>query len=248
MHAQGASDVGKKRQGNQDSFLIDDTLGLAIVADGMGGHAGGQIASRLATKTVQACLRAAKTSDPGHFDAYPLESSPARETLRAAIEAAGRTIHSLAHERPDLNGMGTTATAIMCLHGNAFLAHVGDSRCYLVRKGKIVQVSLDHSLVSEQLRIGTITPEQAKNSRVKNVILRSVGFEDSTAVDLTGFKMEVGDQVVLCSDGFSNHIEAAELRDLLMREPAVTAGELVALANERGGDDNITVIICRTST
>lgn len=246
VEAEALSDVGRMRQQNQDAFLIDDELKLFVVADGMGGHAGGQVASRLATKTIRACVRASARAVPDTFNAYPIESSPAREVLRSAVETAGRTIYSLAQERPDLHGMGTTTTAVLAVHGIAFIAHVGDSRCYLVRAGKAIQVSCDHSLVEEQVKAGTITRAQAQVSRVKNVILRSVGFDEDTAVDVSAFVLEPGDRILLCSDGLSNHLELEEIAQRLSGPNPATAADLVAVANERGGDDNITAVVVRT--
>jgi PPM family protein phosphatase len=243
--ARGLTDVGRKRDHNEDSFLVDEDLGLFIVADGMGGHAGGGTASRLAVETVQAAMREARAATPDLLSREgPLEQSPAREALREAVERACRSIYRAAQGDPNLAGMGTTVTAAAVAGRHAFVAHVGDSRCYLVRGGHIYQVSEDHSLVNEQLKAGAITADEAKSSRFKNIITRSVGFEEEVAVDLMGVDVEPGDRLVLCCDGLSNHAEDEEILHIVSSATFEEAPRrLVDLANDRGGDDNITVIV-----
>jgi serine/threonine protein phosphatase PrpC len=243
--ARGQTDVGQKRDHNEDSFLVDDQLRLFIVADGMGGHAGGGTASRLAVETIHARMCDAWKADPGAFThSAALEESPLREVLREAVESACESIYRAAQDDPALTGMGTTVTAAIVSGANAFVAHVGDSRCYLVRRGHIYQVSDDHSLVNEQLKAGAITPDEARHSRFKNIITRSVGFEADVAVDMMGLEVEAGDRLVICCDGLSNLVEDDEIRDVVSVSPIEDApARLIALANERGGDDNITVIV-----
>ncbi|MGB8931300.1 MAG: Stp1/IreP family PP2C-type Ser/Thr phosphatase [Anaeromyxobacteraceae bacterium] len=236
-----------RRDHNEDSFLVDLDLGLLVIADGMGGHAGGEHASRLAVETIQREVRAARESLGGAFERPTgIEQSPLPDVMRQAVEAASAAIFEAAQADPDLSGMGTTVTAAL-MHGpHAFVAHVGDSRCYLLRDKKIYQVSEDHSLVNEQIKAGAISPEEARTSRFKNIITRSVGFERTVAVDLMGIDMQAGDQLVVCCDGLSNMVEDAEILSVAVAAPPIEAAErLVALANERGGDDNITVIIAR---
>ena len=163
---------------------------------------------------------------------------------REAVESACQSIYSAAQSDPSLAGMGTTVTAAILSGPNAFVAHVGDSRCYLARRGHIYQVSEDHSLVNEQLKAGAITADEARHSRFKNIITRSVGFEADVTVDMMGLEVEAGDRLVLCCDGLSNLVEDDEILDLVTRATLDDApGELIALANQRGGDDNITVIV-----
>ncbi len=245
VSARGMSDVGRKRDHNEDSLLLDAELGLYIVADGMGGHQGGGTASRLAVETIRDDLRAARERD-GSLLAFsgPLEQSPLREVLRGAVERACRSIYQAAQGAPELQGMGTTVTALVVGPENAFVAHVGDSRCYLVRGDGIYQISEDHSLVNEQLKAGAITPEEARTSRFRNIITRSVGFEEQVAVDLLGLELASGDRLVVCCDGLSNLVEDQEIRDIVTTSPLEEAPRrLVDLANDRGGDDNITVIV-----
>ena len=242
--ARGQTDVGQKRDHNEDSFLVDEGLALYVVADGMGGHAGGGTASRIAVETIQARLRLAHGSDPAAFGAAPLEESPLREVLRGAVEDACLSIYRAAQGDPSLAGMGTTVTAAVLAGPNAFVAHVGDSRCYLARHQRIYQVSEDHSLVNEQLKAGAITADEARHSRFKNIITRSVGFEADVAVDMVGVEVEPGDRLVLCCDGLTNLVDDQEILDVLGSASLDDApGRLIDLANERGGDDNITVIV-----
>jgi PPM family protein phosphatase len=243
--ARGQTDVGQKRDHNEDSFLVDDHLRLFVVADGMGGHAGGGTASRLAVETIQARMRAVYEADPEVFTRpRPLEEGPLRDVLREAVESACHSIYRAAQGDPALAGMGTTVTAAVVSGANAYVAHVGDSRCYLVRHEHIYQVSEDHSLVNEQLKAGAITPDEARHSRFKNIITRSVGFEADVTVDMMGVEVERGDRLVICCDGLSNLVEDDEILEVASESPLEDApGRLIALANERGGDDNITVIV-----
>ena len=249
ISARGHTDVGRKREINEDSFLVDEDLRLFVVADGMGGHAGGGTASRIAVQTIQERLKAAREGDPSLFaGATVLEESPLCEVMREAVEGACFSIYEAAKGDPSLAGMGTTVTALVFSGTNSYVAHVGDSRCYLVRAGHIYQVSEDHSLVNEQIKAGAITPDEARTSRFKNIITRSVGFEADVAVDMMGFEAEPGDRLILCCDGLSNLVDDSEILEVVNRTPPdAGARELVDLANGRGGDDNITVIVIHVS-
>jgi PPM family protein phosphatase len=242
----GATDVGLKREKNEDSFLVDPDLGLYVVADGMGGHAGGGTASKLAVATVQRFLRDLRRDAPSTFDPAPFDTSPLAEKLRASVEAACRTIYETAQADPSLAGMGTTVTAVLVQNRSVFLAHVGDSRCYLVRDGRIHQVSEDHSLVNEQLKAGAITLDEARTSRFRNIITRSVGFEEQVEVDLSALEGRPGDHLLLCCDGLTNLVDDSEILEIVDAMPLPKIPErLIHLANERGGDDNITVVVVR---
>ena len=248
IEARGITDVGQRRDHNEDAFLVDEGLGLFIVADGMGGHAGGGTASKLAVETIQAAVRHAKESDPEAFAtaAATVEESPLPDVLREAVEEACAVIYRTAQGDPDLAGMGTTVTAALVDGLVAYVAHVGDSRCYLLREGRIYQVSEDHSLVNEQLKAGAISPDEAKHSRFKNIITRSVGFEQQVQVDLMGLEIEPEDVLVICCDGLSNLVDDPEILAIVGESTLDLApARLVALANDRGGDDNITVIVIR---
>jgi len=247
VEAVGQTDVGQRRDHNEDSFLVDAALGLFIVADGMGGHAGGGTASRLAVETIQRSVLEAREREPGLFGAPSgVEESPLPDVLREAVEAACTRIFEAAQGNPDLSGMGTTVTAALLDGRTAFIAHVGDSRCYLLRGGKIYQVSEDHSLVNEQLKAGAISADEAKHSRFKNIITRSVGFEQQVQVDLLGVELEASDVLLICCDGLSNLVDDAEILQVVGESPLdETPSRLIEVANERGGDDNITVVLVR---
>lgn len=244
--ARGITDVGQRRDHNEDAFLVEEALGLYVVADGMGGHAGGGTASRLAVETIRNTVAHAREQEPDRFAAGGEDETRVPDLLQHAVEEACAVIYRTAQGDPELAGMGTTVTAALLDGRTAFVAHVGDSRCYLLREGRIYQVSEDHSLVNEQLKAGAISAEEAKNSRFKNIITRSVGFEQQVQVDLMGLELEAGDSVVLCCDGLSNLVDDPEILHIVEESPLdVAPGRLVALANDRGGDDNITVVVIK---
>ena len=248
VSARGLTDVGRRRDHNEDSLLVDEGLALFVIADGMGGHAGGATASRLAVETIQGELQALRAARPELFGAeVEGEENPLPDALGRAVERAGAVIFEAAQADPDLTGMGTTVTAALVDGRSAFVAHVGDSRAYLLRGGHIYQVTQDHSLVAEQLRIGAISADEAKNSRFKNIITRSVGFERNVVVDLMGLELEGGDTIVVCCDGLSNMVEDQEILALVEEHGLDAVDRLVDLANDRGGDDNITVAVIRLS-
>jgi serine/threonine protein phosphatase PrpC len=244
----GLTDVGRKRDHNEDSFLIDDELQLYVVADGMGGHAGGGTASRIAVETIDKKLRDLRAGAALPLPPEPenLQDSPVPETIRSAVEQACLAIFAKAQEDPELAGMGTTVISLMLDDAHAFFAHVGDSRAYLVRGDLIQQISEDHSLVNEQIKAGMITPEEARHSRYRNIITRSVGFEEEVQVDVMGLLAEPGDTFILCSDGLANMLEDTEILETVRSQSlAEIPGKLIEMANERGGDDNITVVAVR---
>lgn len=244
IRTRARTDVGRKREQNEDSFLAADDLGLYVVADGMGGHAGGDIASRLAVEAIERVVREASRREESPFaEATSLAESPLPDLLRDAVETASAEIYRRALVEPDLAGMGTTTSA-MLIHGpHVFIAHVGDSRVYLSRGALLQQITEDHSLVNEQIKAGVITAEEAKSSRLKNIITRSVGFEEEVLVDIMGLEAEPADVFVLCSDGLANMVEDGEIGELARRVPLDELPDrLVDLANDRGGEDNITVI------
>lgn len=238
------TDVGMKREHNEDSFLVNEDLGLYLICDGMGGHAGGETASRLAAQTIERELLSAKlrTDDPFAAEA-PLAETPLAGALREAIEGACAAVFRTSRRNPELAGMGTTCISLI-LHGaQALVGHVGDSRAYLVRDGEVHQLSEDHSLVNEQVRAGLLSEEEAKQSRLKNIITRSVGFEEDVLVDVLGLETRPGDRFLLCSDGLSNLMENEEIRDALLEHALDEVPQvLIQLANQRGGDDNVTVV------
>lgn len=241
VRSAGLSDVGRVRQQNEDSWLINEDLGLYVVADGMGGHQGGQVASAMAVEHTLAAVVGYKSQIETAGESGDVQAIAAY--LSSAIREASAAIYARSRDDSDLHGMGTTVTALLLVGKQAFVAHVGDSRCYLLRGETIVQLTEDHSLVNEQIRAGLMTEEEGRYSRLKNIITRSVGFERDVAVDTVALELEAGDRLALCSDGLSNLVEDAEIGYLLRQTSIEQAPEvLIALANERGGDDNSTVV------
>src|SRR5947209_18731935 len=240
------TDVGMKREHNEDSFLVNEDLGLYVVCDGMGGHAGGETASRLAVQTIARELPSTRMRAEDPFvSTAGLADTPVAAALREAIEGACAAVYRTSRANPELQGMGTTCVALVLRGELAILGHVGDSRAYAVRDGELMQLSDDHSLVNEQVRAGLLTADEARHSRLKNIITRSVGFEEDVLVDLLGFESKSGDRYLLCSDGLSQLVENDDLREQLVRHdgPEETCKALIQLANDRGGEDNITVIV-----
>jgi protein phosphatase len=231
--------------------LCNDRLGLYAVADGMGGHLGGERASRMAVEIVERELEQALRARP-----YPAvgataaqagaddDRTPMSSLLRRAVVEADRNIYEAALANPELSGMGTTLTVLLFSAGRVYLGHVGDSRAYLYRNGKTRQLTEDHSWIQEQVRAGLLSPEEAKESRFRNIITRSVGFEPSVEPDLVGLPVQAGDCYVLCSDGLSNYVSIEELGQVLnshfYRDVATV---FVDMANDRGGDDNVTCLV-----
>ncbi|MCB0327438.1 MAG: Stp1/IreP family PP2C-type Ser/Thr phosphatase [Bdellovibrionales bacterium] len=248
----GITDIGRKRQRNEDSYLVNDKLGLYIVADGMGGHAGGEFASKIAVTTVEEIIRGVDRIKSDVPDQTYLDTpednidGEEQERLRDAISRAGNMIVRRAVEEPELKGMGTTATVMLVNDGNAYIAHVGDSRAYCIREGQLIQITEDHSLVHEQLKSGLITEEEAKTHQLKNIITRSVGVQEEVEVDTIVWKIMEGDYYIMCSDGLSNMVEDDQMLELVNgKELELSARELVDTANQKGGEDNITLILLK---
>ena len=241
----GLTDVGRKRDHNEDNYGAFDDLKLYVVADGMGGHAAGERASGIAVETIENRVRehAAVVAEDAVYEG-PVEDSPVPKMLSDAVRAACGDIFHTAQSERELGGMGTTATSLLFHGKHAFIAHVGDSRAYLIRSGRILQLSEDHSLVNEQLKAGIISEAQARTSRFKNIITRSVGVEEDVAVDLIAIEIMANDTYILCSDGLANLVTDLEIGETISENFFRRAPELlVDLANERGGDDNITVVL-----
>lgn len=227
------TDKGLKRQGNQDSFLIDERLGIFIVADGVGGHMGGEVASALAVETVREVI--------GHPKA---EEFPPKQVLMQAYEEASHRIFDRAKDDVKLNGMGTTMVMGYLRHNKLYVANVGDSRCYLFRKPYVWQLTEDHSLINEQIRLGLMTEEQAKKTIGKNVITRSVGYERDVFPDIIEREISFGDTFVFCSDGLSGMITDEKILQILSEQPLEkVAASMIEHALANGGDDNVTVLV-----
>ena len=235
-----ATDIGMKRSNNQDSGACFPEMGLFIVADGMGGHKGGEVASKMSVDEIAATIK----KDPKKSLAHP------KEVLTEAIQNASRAIFTKSSNEPALQGMGTTTTTLYFTGDHLSVGHVGDSRCYLLHGDSIWQITRDHSLVQEKLRAGMITREQMKTDRMKNVITRSVGFDSHPQVDVYDYTPRAGDRLLLCSDGLSGLVNDDDILKIVAESStAQTAVEsLVQQANKNGGDDNVTALLVTISS
>ncbi len=240
----GMTDVGMKRTNNEDAYLINDELNLFVVCDGMGGHVGGELASSIAVNTVEEVLSTIEADPTTDLPDDPIEST--REKIRYAIRLAGKRIYEKAVAEPEFKGMGTTAIVLLVDGGNAYVAHVGDSRAYVVREDLIEQLTEDHSLVNEKIRAGVLTPEEAKTHKLRNIITRSLGYQEDVDVDIQVRAIRRNDTFLLCTDGLSNLVDTGELGEAVRASsPQGAARSLIEMACDRGGDDNITTVICR---
>lgn len=248
ISAFGKSDVGRVRDHNEDFLLIDAELGLYVVCDGMGGHAAGEVASKMAATAVRDFLRAHKATLDA-FDGSEDACQHAAALLREAIESASASVYKLASSDRGKHGMGTTCVSMLIRGGKGIMGHVGDSRLYLHRDGQVYQLSEDHTYLNEAVRQGVMTREQAEQSPHSNVITRAVGTQASVTVDSLLIDVLPGDTYLLCSDGLTSYTtDAVELGQLLATDDAATVpGQLVQLANDRGGEDNVTTVVIRAS-
>lgn len=244
IESYGLSNVGMKRSHNEDHYLLNDDLQLYVVADGMGGHLGGEFASKMAVATVEEVLQRLSGPEATVIQGVNTGDAAHGEKLRFAIKEAGRRIYDQSLYDEGLKGMGTTTVASYFEETTLYVANVGDSRGYLIHDGKIEQITEDHSLVSEQVKAGILSPEDAKGHRLKNIITRSVGYQEEVDPDIKAHLLKPGDRVIMCSDGLSNLVEDREIFDFASKQSLRDSCEnLIALANERGGDDNITVVV-----
>ncbi|WP_027881211.1 Stp1/IreP family PP2C-type Ser/Thr phosphatase [Meiothermus rufus] len=230
VFAAAMTDPGRKRALNEDavSQLITSYGGIFIVADGMGGHRTGEVASQMAVAQIVDLLRRSEPSPQGLLEAY---------------EAANEAIY-LAGQKPESRGMGTTCTALWLDLPYALIAHVGDSRAYLLRDGELVQLTQDHSWVADRVRQGLLTEEEARHHRWRNVITNALGSFPSARVDLVGLKVQPGDVFLLCSDGLSGVLEDRVLAEIILTNPPEPAvAKLIKLANDWGGPDNISAVV-----
>tara|TARA_B100000029_G_scaffold468883_1_gene506278 strand:+ start:676 stop:1323 length:648 start_codon:yes stop_codon:yes gene_type:complete len=212
----------------------------------MGGHAGGEYASQVAVTTIEEVLANIRDENVAKGE---IDDQITQEKLKYAVRLAGKRIYDLAQAEPEFRGMGTTAVILVFLNGMAYMAHVGDSRGYLIRGGEITQRTEDHSWVNEQIKAGLITAEAAKHHRFRNIITRSLGFQEEVEIDTQVLRAEPGDIYLLCSDGLSNLVTEDELREMLVEKSfQQTARDLIDLANDRGGDDNITLVLARVDS
>jgi protein phosphatase len=244
----GLSDVGRVRTNNEDSFRIVEALNLFILSDGMGGEAHGEVASAMAVDVINKYCEAEK-EDSGAtvLDEVPANISSRTRRLKNAVVQANFRIFQSAQKNPEQRGMGATITALWLKDTLLSIAHVGDSRAYLLRNGNLQQLTNDHSLVAEQVRRGLITPQQAEESEMQSVLLRALGAHPEVEIDVDEVEIIPRDVLLLCSDGLTRMVTEPEIAGALQAEtvPSAAAERLIALANENGGVDNITVIVVR---
>jgi protein phosphatase len=236
----GATDVGRVRAHNEDSFLVDAQRGVFLVADGMGGHAAGEIASAIASEAVGAALRQGVDGGLGADDLGVV--------MRECIHQAHRSILNYSATKPETRGMGTTMTALVICDDGAFrVGHIGDSRCYVLRDGELEQVSRDHTWVQREVDEGRLTPMGARRHRLSHVLSRALGADSLDEPDVYSGTLLPGDLVLLCSDGLTGMLTDRLLRRILTREAELheLVADLILGANERGGRDNITAVLVK---
>ena len=234
------TDIGQKRSNNQDfvnKFVNQAGVTLVVVADGMGGHNAGDFASKYAVETLLETIRVNPENNP-------------IKIIRTAIETANSSILKEAAEHETMSGMGTTIVLTTIVGDYAYVANVGDSRLYLINDERIIQITKDHSLVEEMVRMGEISEEDARNHPDKNVITRALGATKDVAVDFFDVHLESGDRLLLCSDGLTNMVLDEDIEDIIVSEELLeTAGKrLVEAANENGGKDNIGIVLVEPDT
>jgi serine/threonine protein phosphatase PrpC len=236
------------RTNNEDSYRILDSLNLYVLSDGMGGEAHGEVASALAVETiVKFCTDSKQDSDVTLLGGTPDNFGEKTKRLQSAVRQANLNIYESAQKNPAQRGMGATVTTVWASQEKLSVAHVGDSRAYLLRMGNLQQLTSDHSLVAEQVRRGIITLQQAEESEMQSVLLRALGAHPDVEVDVDEVGIFPGDILLLCSDGLSRMVTEPEIAGTLQAEnrPTAAAQKLVDLANDRGGLDNVTVVVVR---
>ncbi len=242
LHA--AVDPGRARSNNEDSVAADDDVALAVLADGMGGYNAGEVASYMATSFIHdelgRWLREASAQAP---------DAEVRRAMDTCVDNANRAIYNAAHSNPQYAGMGTTLVMAVFRDNRVLLGHVGDSRCYRLREGKLQQITRDHSLLQEQIDAGLITPEQAAFSANKNLVTRAVGVEDTVLLEIHQHDVQTGDLFLLCSDGLSDMLDDDGIAEVLLQHDSLAQCTLALIdaANEAGGKDNISVILGRAT-
>jgi serine/threonine protein phosphatase PrpC len=244
----GQTDVGRKRTHNEDNFAIIPEYGLYVVADGMGGHASGEIASKMAVDTLQEFF-AATADDPERTWPYKMDRSRGYEENRliTGIKLCNLRIYEQAQRNAKQRGMGTTLVALFAVEDGVYIAHVGDSRVYRIRERHIEQLTEDHSLLNDYKKMKRLTDEEIANFPHKNVIVRALGMKDTVKVDTRFEAPQAGDLMVLCSDGLCGPVTDEGLLEIVLgsRDLPTAAQRLIESANENGGPDNITCVLAR---
>lgn len=244
-----ATDVGVKRKANEDNFCANKHIGLYVVADGMGGHAAGEVASRIAVEEMENVLLESQDAEWTLPEDYDDSFSLTANKMKFAIHLANERIRRTTLENLECRGMGTTVVAAMLSDNLCTIAHVGDSRAYLFRNKKLLALTSDHSWVNEQLKQGYLTQENARNHPFRNVITQALGSGSDVKVDLLDFPLEDGDILLLCTDGLNCMLTDQEILGLMRKNEAIRLDEvthdLIDEAKHKGGDDNVTVALVK---
>jgi protein phosphatase len=243
-----STDPGLRRTSNEDSYSTRPDVGLFVVADGMGGHVAGEVASRVAVEAIEAFIEETAGADKNRTWPFPFDPSLSLEAnrLKAAFRLANRRIASAIADSQDLRGMATTASAVLMGKESASVGHVGDSRVYVLREGRLAQITHDHSWVEEQVRAGTLTPSAARQHPWRNVVTRALSGGEDPEVDVTEVTPALGERYLLCSDGLFGVVADDRIAEILGQSgvslEAICRG-LVDAANKAGGPDNITALV-----
>ncbi len=248
IQAGARTDLGRVRKNNEDCYAIEAALQLYVLSDGMGGEAHGEVASNLAVQTILThCRQAENSRATPIFGEVSTDVSERTNRLSSAVHLANRKVFEAAASNPEQKGMGATIVAAWIDAQRLSIAHVGDSRAYLLRAGSMEQLTADHSLVAEKVRVGILTPQEADASEMQSVLTRAVGTSSSVEIDTNEQALLVGDFILLCSDGLTRMVTDPEIASTLLtsRSPQEAADRLVDLANDNGGVDNVTVIVLR---
>jgi len=245
----GETNVGRKRNHNEDNFALLTEYGLYVVADGMGGHASGEVASKMAVDSLGEFLNET-SDDPERTWPYKMDRSKGYEENRliTGVKLANLRIYQTSQRDGKKRGMGTTFVGLYAADDGVYIAHVGDSRCYRFRKGKLEAMTEDHSLLNDYIKMKRLTPEEIENFPHKNVIVRALGMKDTVKVDTRFEVPEIGDVFLLCSDGLAGPVSDAQIHEILANSNGdikETASKLIERANENGGPDNITAVLVR---
>lgn len=247
IEACGQTDVGRRRPHNEDSIQVDEQLGLFVVADGMGGHAAGEVASRTAVETLHHFVSQAMENPDFTWPFGVDETRTIPENiLLTGARIANRRICQMAEENEGYRGMGTTLAILMTLQNSVLIGHVGDSRIYRLRKGVLEQLTMDHSWVNEQLQRNIITQDEARNHRWRNVITRALGNRQDIEIDLLESSVAPNDLFLICSDGLNGMLTDEQIQEILIeRNGKLKQGcrRLIQAANQAGGEDNISVVL-----
>jgi serine/threonine protein phosphatase PrpC len=250
--AAAATDVGRQRDHNEDSFAVLEEHGLYVVADGMGGHTAGDVASKLATQTLVDFFKQTDIEDATWPAGFNVKMTEEENRLMTGIRLANRQVFERSITSKDLRGMGTTVVGATFSKDRSKIAvaHVGDSRAYRLREGKLQQLTRDHSLLSDILEAMPDLPEEQRAELPKNVVTRALGVQDSVNVDIGSFDVKQGDVFILCSDGLSGMVADEEILSIVdtSPDPEVACRRLVRTANDHGGEDNVTVLVVRVAS